>query len=74
MKEEQNTLLYLGSMLRERRMALAITQRQLAEMCDLAPNTIIQLERGTGNARLNTLLSVLDVLGLSLDLMPKQLS
>ena len=60
-------------MLRERRNELKVTQRRFAEMCDLAPNTIIQMERGTGNARLSTLFTALEVLGLSFELVPKRL-
>ncbi len=63
----------LGSLIRGRRKALGVTQLKLAAMCKLAPNTIIQLERGTGNARLDTLLGVLDMLGLQIDLVPKRL-
>jgi len=64
----------LGATIRERRRALKVTQISLAEMCDVAPNTIIKMERGTGNARLQTLLRVTDVLGLSLELATKRLS
>jgi len=63
----------LGNAIRQRRKSFGVTQRALAEMCDLAPNTIIQLERGTGNARLTTLLRITGVLGLDLALRPQDL-
>lgn len=73
MEESQTQIEQLGAMLRERRNALGVTQLELAEMCKVAPNTIIQIERGTGNARLTTLLRITDILGLHLDLVPKRL-
>lgn len=73
MEESQTQIEQLGAMLRERRNALGVTQLELAEMCKVAPNTIIQIERGTGNARLTTLLCITDILGLHLDLVPKRL-
>ncbi|MFK8055858.1 MAG: helix-turn-helix domain-containing protein [Saprospiraceae bacterium] len=74
MEASQRQMQQLGARLRERRKALNVTQLSLAEMCSLAPNTIINLERGTGNARLETLFRITDVLGLSLDFVPKRLS
>ena len=73
MEKPQAQIQQLGVMLRERRNALGVTQRELAEMCKVAPNTIIQIERGTGNARLATLIRIADVMGLSLAFVPKQL-
>ena len=59
----------LGMQIKARRLALKIKQQDLADLADLAVvsiNTIVAIERGTGNPRMDTLLSVCDVLGLQL--------
>ena len=73
MTKQAEAALLLGGAIRRRRKSFGVTQKALAEMCELAPNTIIQLERGTGNARLATLLRVTGVLGLDIVLRPQDM-
>ena len=53
----------LGSLLKSRRQELKITQKQLAEFCDLSHNGISQIELGEKSARLSTLLKLGKMLG-----------
>lgn len=59
---------------RLRRKELQITQPQLAELAQVSVNTIIKLERGTGNPTLDVLNKIGDILGLELTLKPKSLN
>lgn len=61
----------LGQVLRKRRKELAVTQTQLAEYAGLALNTVYQIERGRANPTLETLMTLVDTLGLELDLRAK---
>jgi transcriptional regulator with XRE-family HTH domain len=54
--------------LRQRRKALGLTQRQVAELAGVAERTVIAAERGHPGMRLELLLGVLGVLGLRLRL------
>ena len=56
----------LGMQIKARRLALKIKQQDLADLAVVSINTIVAIERGTGNPRMDTLLSVCDVLGLQL--------
>ncbi len=56
----------LGMQMKERRMALKITQQELADLAGVSINTVVAIERGTGNPCLRTLVFVCDVLGLQL--------
>ena len=56
----------LGMQIKARRLALKIKQQELADLAVVSINTIVAIERGTGNPRMDTLLSVCDVLGLQL--------
>lgn len=56
----------LGMQIKARRLALKIKQQDLADLAIVSINTIVAIERGTGNPRMDTLLSVCDVLGLQL--------
>ncbi len=47
-------------------MALKIKQQELADLAGVSINTLVAVERGTGNPRIETLLSVCNVLGLQL--------
>lgn len=59
---------------RLRRKELHITQPQLAELAQVSVNTIIKLERGTGNPTLDVLIKIGDILGLELALKAKSLN
>lgn len=56
----------LGKQIKVRRLSLKIKQQELADLAGVSINTIVAVERGTGNPRIETLLSVCDVLGLQL--------
>lgn len=53
----------IGQAVAERRETLDITQDRLAKLCGLSVHTVSNLETGTGNVTLETLLKVADVLG-----------
>ena len=50
-----------------------MNQRTLADLADVAVNTVVAIERGEGNPQLTTLLAILDTLGLQLDINLKRL-
>ncbi len=56
----------IGKKIKERRLALKIKQQDLADLACVSINTIVAIERGTGNPRIDTLLSICNVLGLQL--------
>lgn len=56
----------LGKALKNRRSELKITQRQLADFCDLSHNGISQIEVGEKSVRLSTLLKLGKILGFKL--------
>ena len=53
----------LGKVLKNRRNELDITQKQLADFCDLSHNGISQIEVGVKSVRLSTLLKLGKILG-----------
>ncbi|MBI4404731.1 MAG: helix-turn-helix transcriptional regulator [Deltaproteobacteria bacterium] len=53
----------LGKVLKNRRNELQITQKQLADFCDLSHNGISQIEMGEKSIRLSTLLKLGKMLG-----------
>lgn len=54
----------IGAYVIERRDTLSISQARLAELCGLSVHTLSNLETGTGNVTLETLLKVTEILGL----------
>ena len=56
----------IGKIIRERRKQLHVTQEYLAEMADIHINTLSKLENDKGNATLEVLNKIGDVLGLEL--------
>lgn len=63
----------VGSTIKNRRKKLEINQQTLADLAGVAVNTIVAIERGEGNPQLSTLLTILDTLGLQMDINLKQL-
>ena len=53
----------LGKVLKSRRKDLTITQKELADYCDLSHNGISQIEMGEKSVRLSTLLKLGKILG-----------
>lgn len=56
----------LGAQIKARRQALKVTQQEVADLADVSINTLVAVERGTGNPQIETLLSICHVLGLQL--------
>lgn len=52
--------------IKNRRRFLKINQQELADLAGVSINTVVAVERGTGNPQLDTLLSICNVLGLTL--------
>ena len=63
----------IGNAIKERRKKLGINQQTLADLAGIAVNTVVAIERGEGNPQLATLLTILDTLGLQIDITLKQL-
>ena len=63
----------IGSTIKERRKKLGVNQQTLADLAGVAVNTLVAIERGEGNPQLSTLLTILDTLGLQVDINIKQL-
>ena len=58
----------IGTAIKERRKALSITQRELADLSGIGINTLTKIERGEANPSLKVLISLLDTLGLEMEL------
>ena len=56
----------LGKMIKECRKSLKVNQLELSELAGVGINTLVAIERGEGNPKLETLLSILDTLGLQM--------
>ena len=65
---EYNTI---GEIIKERRKSLNITQPVLASLAGVGLNTLVAIERGNGNAKLKTIMAILDTLGLKIDVIFK---
>lgn len=53
--------------MRQRRVELGVNQRTVAELSGVAVNTLVAIERGEGNPQIATLTTLLNTLGLQLD-------
>lgn len=56
----------LGMLIKERRKALKITQKELADLAGISINTVVAAERGQGDPKISTYLAICNVLGLKL--------
>ena len=63
----------IGLIIKERRKQLGVNQLTLSELAGVGLNTLVAIERGEGNPQLNTLLTILDTLGLQMDINLKTL-
>jgi transcriptional regulator with XRE-family HTH domain len=68
------TLLDIGQKLRVERERQSLFKTKLAELSGIHRNTLSELEAGTGNVELNTLIAICDKLGLDIQLVPKEVS
>lgn len=58
----------IGKYIKDRRQYLKINQQELADLSGVGINTLVAVERGQGNPKLETLLAIADTLGLQLRL------
>lgn len=58
----------VGQKIKERRKFLQIKQEDLAEIAGVSERTLREIEKGTANPELNSLLKVCEVLGLEIQL------
>jgi len=58
----------LGNIIKERRKTLSITQRELAALSEVGINTLTKIERGEANPSLKMITSILNTLGLEMDI------
>lgn len=56
----------IGQKIRDRRVELGINQQTLADLAEVGINTVVAIERGTGNPSINTLQKIVDVLGMEI--------
>ena len=62
----------IGSVIKERRALLGISQQVLADYSGVGISTVKDIERGVGNPSLQTITKILDVVGLEMVLQIKQ--
>ena len=58
----------LGEIIKVRRKHLKIDQQTLSLLAGVGINTIVSVERGDGNPKISTILSILDTLGLQINI------
>lgn len=68
----RNSQTILGNIIRQRRELLGLLQTQLADLSGVSSRTIQLVEQGKGNPSLDTLISLIDPLGLRLELVLKE--
>lgn len=56
----------IGQKIRDRRVELGINQQTLADLAEVGINTVVAIERGTGNPSINTLQKIVSVLGMNI--------
>jgi transcriptional regulator with XRE-family HTH domain len=64
----------IGKIIQERRGYLNLTQKDVAEMAGITFKSVSEIELGLRNPSLNTLKSILDVLGLELTVQIKSMN
>ncbi|MBO7099802.1 MAG: helix-turn-helix transcriptional regulator [Bacteroidaceae bacterium] len=64
----------IGNIIKERRKYLKVTQQTLADLAGVGINTLVAIERGEGNPQLSTLITILDTLGLEININIKTLN
>ncbi|RHL10328.1 MULTISPECIES: helix-turn-helix domain-containing protein [Bacteroides] len=58
----------IGIIIKKRRQHLKVRQQELADLSGVGINTLVAIERGQGNPKLETLLAILDTLGLQVEI------
>lgn len=64
-------MIKLGDAIRQRRQILGLSQTQLADLSSISSRTIQLVEQGKGNPSLETLIKLIDIVGLRLELVLK---
>ena len=54
----------IGKIIKDRRKSFGITQPTLAALAGVGLNTLVAIERGNGNPKILTILTILNTLGL----------
>ncbi|MCK4920936.1 MAG: helix-turn-helix transcriptional regulator [Bacteroidales bacterium] len=62
----------LGNIIKERRKTLGITQKYLAELAGVNPNTVIRIETGIINPSVEIVNKIAEILGMELTLTVKK--
>lgn len=57
----------LGKRIREERLKLRLTQEKLAESIDVSSSYVGQIERGERSVTLDTLIKIINILGVTID-------
>lgn len=57
----------IGQKIKNRRVELGINQQTLADLAEVGINTVVAIERGTGNPSINTLQKIVTVLGMEIN-------
>ena len=58
----------IGIIIKKRRQHLKVRQQELADLSGVGINTLVAIERGQGNPKLEILLAILDTLGLQVEI------
>lgn len=58
----------IGNQIKARRMELGINQQTLADLAEVGINTLVAIERGTGNPSIHTLTKIVKALGMEIKL------
>lgn len=62
------TTAQIGQHIKARRQELGVNQQTLSDLCGISINTILAVERGSGNPSLETLQRIVSTPGLELDI------
>ncbi len=74
MKPGDNQILAISSVIRKRRKLLKITQDDLADLAEISKRYLYTIEKGLANPSVETLLKMMDVLGLTFEIKIKQIN
>ena len=72
-KNEITSAKQLGDLLRSRRKGMGMTQTHAADLCNVGPRFIVELERGKETAQLGKILQVLRGYGLEFCVTPRKI-
>lgn len=61
-------MLGIGQKIKSRRMELGLNQQTLADLAEVGINTIVAIERGSGNPSIRTLQKITNTIGLEIQL------